>query len=372
MKHDPNAATVETISEGGVTKGAVAQHLRARIVAGEFPPGARLPPRSTLEQLFGTTKVTVQRAFNDLSDDGFIAVKGKQGTFVAEAPPHLTRYGVLFPKYPESTSYISRFWSALAAESDEITKSGPRTMVSFYGMQEGISQWGRNRLHHEIRTHQLAGIIYVYNPGESDAETHKLLERFAVPRIAITHSSVPIAMPAISIDYASFFDGALDEIAARGKERVAIMFPNTVDTQFGDHVRNALSKRGLSTKPYWWLPMNLGIPASARPFTHLLMNPDQNLRPDALIVADDNLLDEVVLGLDDAGVRLPDDLLVVGHTNFPTAPAPYHGSMKLLGFDVPRILEQCLNLLERQRRGEPVPAITKTPAVFGVSPRIRA
>jgi len=372
MHEDSNAGTVEQIPEGGVTKGAVARHLRARIVSGEFPPGARLPSRSTLEQLLGTTKVTVQRAFNDLSEDGFIAVKGKQGTFVAEAPPHLTRYGVLFPKYPESTTYISRFWSALAAESEEITRSGPRTMVAFHGMQEGIDPWGRNRLHHEIRTHQLAGIIYVYNPGESDAETHKLLERFAVPRIAITHSSVPIAMPALSIDYASFFDGALDEIAASGKERVAIMFPNSVDAQFGDSLWNAIAQRGLTTKPYWWLPMNLGFPGSARPFAHLLMNPDQNLRPDALIVADDNLLDEVVLGLNDAGVRLPDDLLVVGHTNFPTAPAPYHDSMKLMGFDVPKILEQCLNLLELQRRGEPVPALTKAPAVFGHSRGVRA
>lgn len=348
-------------TEGGVTKSALAQHLRERIVAGEFPPGSRLPPRSALEQHFGTTKVTVQRAFDDLTDDGFITVDGKRGTFVAQDPPHLTRYGLLFPGTPDEMRH-HQFWDTLLAEVAKVTEAGPAKIHALYGVQ-GPHPEPRRQLAREIRSHQLAGVIYAYNPGTSDEA--QLLAEFGVPRVAITHSNIPVAMPAVSTDYRSFYDRALDEVVRQGKQTVAVLMPEVPWSNWSRYFLDGAARRGLMTKPYWCLPMSLNTPEVARPVTHLLMNASQVERPEALIVADDNPVDAVLAGLQDAGIVLPRDLLVVAHSNFPVAPKPYHRLLNLVGYDVTQILGECLRLLSMQRNGELVPALTSIEAVTG-------
>jgi DNA-binding LacI/PurR family transcriptional regulator len=65
-------------------------------------------------------------------------------------------------------------------------------------------------------------------------------------------------------------------------------------------------------------------------------------RPNALIIYDDNLTDHVIAGLLRAGVRVPDELMVVTHANFPLPPG---GDFPLtrIGFDCRQLLLQCLN-----------------------------
>src|SRR5207249_5277576 len=93
---------------------AVVQELRERIVGGTLPPGSRLPTRLEIEQQFGVGSGTVQRALDRLKQDGFVQTSGRNGTFVVEEPPHLTRYAVVFPSLPQGTGWL-RFWTALSS-----------------------------------------------------------------------------------------------------------------------------------------------------------------------------------------------------------------------------------------------------------------
>jgi DNA-binding LacI/PurR family transcriptional regulator len=89
--------------------------------------------------------------------------------------------------------------------------------------------------------------------------------------------------------------------------------------------------------------------------------PDQ--RPDALIIADDNLVDHACAGLMQLGLRVPDDVDVVAHANFPLS-----GNAILpvtrLGFDVPAILRTCLAVIARRHEGLEVPPLTVIPPLF--------
>jgi DNA-binding transcriptional MocR family regulator len=58
----------------------------ARIRAGTFPPGYRLPPSRSLARELGVHRNTVVRAFEDLESAGFLVSAVGRGTFVAEAP----------------------------------------------------------------------------------------------------------------------------------------------------------------------------------------------------------------------------------------------------------------------------------------------
>ncbi|WP_420157920.1 GntR family transcriptional regulator [Nocardiopsis sp. CNT-189] len=63
---------------------AVADHIAARIRAGELSPGMRLPPERELAEEYGVAYMTVRRASKELRERGLIVTVHGKGTFVAE------------------------------------------------------------------------------------------------------------------------------------------------------------------------------------------------------------------------------------------------------------------------------------------------
>ena len=67
----------------------VADHLAARIAAGEFPPDAMLPGERALAAEYLVALGTVRRAVDELRDRGLVVTLAAKGTFVAR-PGELT------------------------------------------------------------------------------------------------------------------------------------------------------------------------------------------------------------------------------------------------------------------------------------------
>ncbi|MFD3945915.1 GntR family transcriptional regulator [Streptomyces sp. NPDC058579] len=66
---------------------AVADHIAARIAAGELSPGARLPAERDLAEEYGVAYLTVRRAARVLRERGLILTVHGKGTFVADPLP---------------------------------------------------------------------------------------------------------------------------------------------------------------------------------------------------------------------------------------------------------------------------------------------
>lgn len=62
----------------------VANAIRVRLDAGEWPPGSALPPLSQLAQELGVSKSTVARAVRLLADEGRLIRVPSYGIFVPE------------------------------------------------------------------------------------------------------------------------------------------------------------------------------------------------------------------------------------------------------------------------------------------------
>ncbi len=60
------------------------QHLRERIVGGEFEPGASLPTEDAICSQYGVSRITVRRALSALQDDRLIERRRGVGSFVAD------------------------------------------------------------------------------------------------------------------------------------------------------------------------------------------------------------------------------------------------------------------------------------------------
>lgn len=70
---------------GQTTYGALADTLRARIVAGEWPPGSALPAEQTLAGEHGVALGTLRQALSVLAQAGLVERRHGRGTFVKSA-----------------------------------------------------------------------------------------------------------------------------------------------------------------------------------------------------------------------------------------------------------------------------------------------
>jgi len=335
---------------------AIVSQLRQRIVGGELQPGERLPNRSEIESTFAASSITVQRALDQLISDGFVSVRGRLGSFVTDNPPHLNRYAVVFASHPGMQ--WSQFTQALLSEGQRVLHASEREFGFYYDMDGHEDSEDYQQLLRDLESHRIAGIIFTFLPYLYF--NSPLFADEKLPRVAIGTSEAP-HLRSVNTDRHSFLDKALDYVATRGCRTVA--FLNSPDTLSQEYVEKALAARGLTSQPFWQLRIGLDLPASARESTHLMFHVGQKQRPDALIISDDNLVQHATGGLIDAGARVPHDVEVVAHCNFPH-PTPSVVPVKRLGFDTREVLQTMLETIDAQRRGEKVPQLASIKARF--------
>jgi DNA-binding GntR family transcriptional regulator len=71
----------------------IAERLRERIAAGEFPPGTQLPTGRELAVEFDVAPNTVLAAIRELRDEGLVASQQGRGTFVRDGAVEAIRGG---------------------------------------------------------------------------------------------------------------------------------------------------------------------------------------------------------------------------------------------------------------------------------------
>ncbi len=79
-----NRSALNAPSQSGSLGRQVAQHLRSRIMQGEFSPGARLPSETQIATDYGVSRVTLRTAIKLLESQGLVDVRHGSGTFVSD------------------------------------------------------------------------------------------------------------------------------------------------------------------------------------------------------------------------------------------------------------------------------------------------
>ncbi len=352
MPNIPKATTPPRRRES-VKNQTVMRDLRAQITGGTLLPGGRLPTRFELEQHYGASRLTVQRALDQLVRDGFVYVQGRQATYVSKTPPHLHRVALAFPKHTHQTDEWKGFWTALSRaarelEAESADEGGALQIPFYYGVDGHADAEDYGRLAREIEGKRLAGVIF---PDEPLALQSSPLVAPDVARVALMGggevAGVAANVATVTLNNASLIDKSLEFLRARGRRKVAVLAdPRWLDMH-GETLWRSLDKHGLESHPYWMQ----GVPTLARQAAsncaHLLAH-SRAVEPfDGLFVADDNLVEPALAGLLASGTRVPGDVEIVTHANFPS-PHPSFVPLQRVGFSAHEVLRACLKSLEWQ------------------------
>ncbi len=344
-----------------IKQGVILDTLRGQIKSGKLAPESRLPLRTQLEKTFQVSSVTLQRALDRLTRDGYIYARGKAGTFVAKYPPHLYQYGLVFPHSPTEEGGWLHYWSALCKEAQNVTQQGQRRLVYYYGLGEHQSSEDYQKLLRDLANHRLAGLLLA-SPLQNLLET-PVYTTPNLPRVVMADTS--FGFPAVNVDKRSFATRALDYLTGQGCRRIAVLDGAAMFRQPSERLYwlGELARRGVNSGSHWVQAVDVTYPQCAISAVELLFYSGNSHRPDALIIADDNLVESATTGLLHAGVKTADQVKIVAHCNFPW---PKSGALptKRLGFDMREWLQACFECMDQQRHGHSPLSMQRVPARF--------
>lgn len=333
----------------------ILRDLRDRMADGRWACGSRLPTQNELAAEFGVTKVTINAAMRTLADSGFVAA-GPQGSYVAARLPAEHTFGVVFPRCSEELK-VNAFWTALhvAATATAYRPAGstlrPYYVEEFRPLRESPDY---ARLQTDVELRCLRGLIFTAPPTMLEGTPVLEAEDLGYAGVFAPGRQWP-QFSGLRLRTERFASKALDYLVLRHRRRVANLLVSTTTTLQTSQLAADMQARGMPFNEPWQQAMDINSRAVqwARNAVHLLFHAGQTERPDALIIWDDNLVAAATAGLVAAGVRVPDDVLVVAHCNYPV-PTPAAVETVRLGYDACEVINVCLGQINRRLAHEDV------------------
>ncbi len=282
------------------------EHYRRLIETGTLPVGGRLPTEMALMDLHGLSRGTVRQALKSLSDAGLVRREPKNGTVVS--PPRAARepatsiIGVIFPEARDA--FCMDIMKGVQAACRE------RGFHAAFGYSHEDSAVERAEVV-RMRRAGFGGVLVL--PHDDPA----LFAELAAEGFPFVYLDQHTAAPGdfVGIDNAAASFGATEHLLRLGYDRTAFLHknhdlntaPSTVQDRFRGY-REALTAYG---RPFD--PARVISKFDDRDYLGALR------RVRAVVAVNDFTALELLSDAAEAGLRVPDDLAVVGFDDLPQA-----------------------------------------------------
>ncbi|MFP4028263.1 MAG: GntR family transcriptional regulator [Candidatus Brocadiia bacterium] len=305
----------------GVTAASLVEHLEALIASDRFGPGDRLPTFAELRERFGCATNTIDRAYSELETRGEIERIAGSGVYVSEPQVGLTNglIGCLGGGFQEHLPYWMRCLKGIRGAAE--ARESQIVMLSNEGLY---------RLKDRIEGLLVSG-------EEKHLEPHREVLQ-ELPTVAALYR-IENCTSVVADDYAGA-RMATDHLLELGHRRIAAMFcgpENTMASMRLAGYRSSLAMAGITPDPEWnrILPIEVqgGFTENARLAVHQWIEDNWDEKGfTALLMQNDQGATGAVQAFREAGMRVPDDVSVVG---FDGTEAAYHCHPRLTTVKVP-------------------------------------
>ena len=291
------------------------EHYQALIERGVLATGSHLPTEMALMARHGVSRGTVRQALRSLSDAGLVRRETKNGTVVTSAvtlsvkrKPRGQIIGVVFPETRDAFCLdIMKGVQAACREAGAHAAFG-------YSHHSSALEYA------EVTRMQQAGFGGVLVLPHDDPALFNELVAAEYPFVYLDQAHAEVPGDFVGVDNVAASFGVTEHLVKLGYGSVVFLHQSTGSAQLPSTVReryrgyrDALAAHNLPFNPAWL------IAAEDEPDYAEFIR--RKSRPRAAVCANDataaKLLDEAAR----AGVRVPQDLAVVGFDNVPLAEA---------------------------------------------------
>jgi DNA-binding LacI/PurR family transcriptional regulator len=266
-------------------------------------------------------------------------------------------YALVFWSDPNDYQVWSRYYTALTDAARTLESERGWRFQIFHNITRHADSEDYRALHALVKTHRLAGMIMPdLHPDSFDLP---LVTEPGVPRVVFQHLAPPGAIR-VCLDGEVWMHKALDHFRSRGCKRLALLANHR---EGATELARMAAARGMACPPHWQQLISSNLAMAADHCVRLLMQGSARSRPDALLITDDHFIEDASTGLIAEGIRVPQDLEIVAHANFPLA-ARSVLPMRRIGFNMRTMLETAVEQIDCQRAGKTPAARTTVHAVW--------
>ncbi len=328
----------------------IASTIRKEIVGGIREPGSMLPTRENLIADFKVSSATLQKSIDQLISEGFIETNGSNGSYVTATPPNIYQIG--FVIYERSKKLL--VYQSILQSIKEIEKETPYRFKMYSFLDDYKNQVEIEQLAKDIKNGCLAGVIS-FHITPSELEEYKIFNYSNVPILLHIANSEKCKFDKSdniiksSFNYMSMIDGAIEILNKNGIKDAAWIVHEDFSYKNMDYLLRVCEESGLNNLPHWIQAGSLKIYECLwlENITRLLMFAEK--RPEAFVVLDENLVLQVMSGLDKLKIKIPDDVQVIAHSSFPEASIKYE-KFNRIGFDIYKFLTDGIRMLSNWKQ----------------------
>lgn len=280
------------------------EHYQGLIEQGVLTTGSRLPTEIALMAQYGVSRGTVRQALRGLSDAGLVKRKTKNGTVVTSgvnlrlnAPHQLI--GVIFPETRDA--FCMGIMKGVQAACQE------RGIHAAFGYSHHSSALERS----EVMRMKRAGFSGVLVLPHDDPALFSDLAAATYPFVYIDQALAAAPGDFVGVDNVAASFGVTNHLLQLGYETTAFIHqnaglagaPSTVHERYAGY-RDALAAAGRPFDPAWLIAAT-----DEQAYAEFV---ERSPRPRAVVCANDSTAVKLLQAASEAGVRVPQDLAVVG------------------------------------------------------------
>jgi len=286
----------------------LAETLRARILSEALRPGDQLPSFAEMRVQFGASPLTVDRVYSTLEKDGLVVREQGRGTFVAVPPREVAQdrgrlIGLLVPYC------IGDFFSRLIqGVEDEAQERGFRLVIA-----NSRGDVNKEPLLLQSLAAQAEGLCIFPSNRENFLPYAKLMQD-KVPFVFVDQSLPNLQVPLVSTD--NFQGGylATRHLLEIGRRQIWVLSENAAFT-VPDRIRGyrrALQEAGIPFDPNLVRQGPTHREAAGYSLTSEALPEMTHSGPFGIFAINDSIARGAYLALKGAGLRIPNDVAVVG------------------------------------------------------------
>ncbi len=295
-------------------KDIIYEKLRKAILSGEYAPGTKLPVELEFSRQLGVGKVTLRSALERLEIDGLIKRQSGKGTFINTLSPEKDKYVAIHPNYDSDQSapfhYILPGMKVCAEQNGCKLETCPCQILRSNPVSSSVLN---------MRHAKYKGAFLMANNYTGKEPEVNVLKECKIP-VIIPHGSQEDVdselFAVLRTNTKKAFASGLQFLADCGHSKIG-----TIDSSFSN------SLRGYSLEEYLSLQKSLGIKCSRDYIQNHLGNNSISLslekllalpeKPTAVLCFSDFTAMRVYQYLNSKGIRIPDDISVLGCCGYP-------------------------------------------------------
>lgn len=280
------------------------------IESGELNPGDRLPSLRDLSDSLGITHVTARQAIKGLVNRGVVVARQGQGTFVAQRETTNLDIGLILPNLSMAGSAgISRGACEVSLEHD--------CHVTVLDSHDNPELEVRNL--RRVRDNGCAGAIVFSQMSTSSIREMIQMMLSGYPIVLVDRYLSDMPCFAVHSDNVQGGILATEHLIARGCKRIALVTDLLTSGTRGRYegYREALGRNGIPFVRELLCDLKLGQDNIREVVRELI---ESATPPDAIFFGNDLRALTGMQAIKAAGLRIPEDIAVVGFDDLPVSP----------------------------------------------------